>query len=136
MAKPEVIAEKRVTLSRKNGATTGPGNPPVEHRFQRGNPGRPKGSRNKLSEAFVLALHDDFAAHGQQVIEMVRKEKPDAYLRVVASLVPRDLNLSFDPLAELSDADLVERIRILDAEIRPLLARTFDEEADTDTALH
>jgi hypothetical protein len=29
--------------------------------FQPGNPGRPKGSRNKLSEDFVAALYDEAA---------------------------------------------------------------------------
>ncbi|HAH11511.1 MAG TPA: hypothetical protein DCL48_15565, partial [Alphaproteobacteria bacterium] len=29
------------------------GTPPVEHQFKPGNPGRPKGARNKLGEAFL-----------------------------------------------------------------------------------
>jgi hypothetical protein len=42
--------------TRNNERKTGPGNPPVEHRFKPGNPGRPKGSRNKLGEDFIQAL--------------------------------------------------------------------------------
>ena len=46
-----------------------------------GNPtGRPKGSRNKLSESFLKALADDFDANGPGVIERVRKERPHDYL--------------------------------------------------------
>ena len=34
----------------------GPGRPPVAHQFKPGNPGRPKGARNKLGEQFIAAL--------------------------------------------------------------------------------
>jgi hypothetical protein len=59
---------------------------------QSGNPaGRPKGSRNKLSEAFLQALADDFDANGAEVIERVRQERPHDYLKVCASVMPRRL---------------------------------------------
>ena len=58
-----------------------------------GNPkGRPLGSRNRLSEKFILALHDDFEEHGSAVIAQVRQERPEIYLKVIASLVPRELH--------------------------------------------
>ncbi|MBD9650732.1 hypothetical protein IB267_20525 [Ensifer sp. ENS09] len=63
--------------------------PPIEHQFKAGNPGRPKGARNKLGEAFLEAMHADFEDHGQDVIERVRKEKPEQYLRVVAPILPK-----------------------------------------------
>ena len=62
---------------------------------QSGNPaGRAKGSRNKLSEHFVSTLSRDFEKHGEKVISEVRAEDPVAYLKVVASLVPKDVNLN------------------------------------------
>jgi hypothetical protein len=36
--------------------------------FKSGNPGRPKGSRNKLGEAFLDALHADWQEHGTEAI--------------------------------------------------------------------
>jgi hypothetical protein len=61
---------------------------------QSGNPkGRPIGSRNKLNEKFILALHDDFVEHGSKVIAKVREEKPDIYLKVIASILPRELHV-------------------------------------------
>ena len=54
--------------SRNNGTKIGPGNPPVAYRFQPGNPGRPKGSRNKLGEDFIAAVAEDFAKHGMKAI--------------------------------------------------------------------
>lgn len=74
---------------------------------QSGNPaGKPKGSRNKLGEAFIEALHDDFRAHGVAAIESVRIDKPDAYLKVIAQIVPKELHLKDGTLDGLSDDDL------------------------------
>jgi hypothetical protein len=62
---------------------------------QSGNPkGRPPGSRQKLSEDFIDALSQDFERHGIRTIAKMREEKPDAYVRVVADLVPKDVNLN------------------------------------------
>jgi hypothetical protein len=89
---------------------------------QSGNPsGRPKGARNKLGEAFLDALHEDFNEHGQAAIVQVRTEKPDQYLKVIASILPRDLNVNINPNDEMTDEQLIERIRSLDAAIRPFL---------------
>jgi len=49
--------------------------------------GPPLGSRNKLNEKFILALHDDFAKHGPAVIEKVREARPEIYLKVIASIL-------------------------------------------------
>ena len=77
----------------------GPGN--------RANPaGRPKGSRNKLGEAFIAALHDDFRAHGVQAIETVRTERPHEYLKVVASILPKQIEVKEGAFDGISDEDL------------------------------
>lgn len=87
-----------------------------------GNPkGRPKGSRNKLGEAFIAAMHEDFEANGVKAIETVRDEKPDQYLKVIASILPRELNVNVNEFEEMSDDQLIERIRQLDAVTRPFL---------------
>jgi hypothetical protein len=86
-----------------------------------GGTGRPKGARNKLGEAFLDALHEDFNEHGQAAIVQVRTEKPDQYLKVIASILPRDLNVNINPNDEMTDEQLIERIRSLDAAIRPFL---------------
>lgn len=92
---------------------------PEGRRFQPGNPGRPKGSRNKLGEDFIRALHEDFQEHGVVAIQAVRADKPDAYLKVIASLLPRELKVTTE--TELTDDQLIERIQQLDAIIRPFL---------------
>jgi hypothetical protein len=74
-------------------------------RFLTGNNGggRSKGSRNKLAAAFIEALHDDFNQNGISAIERVRKEKPDVYIRVVASILPRELDVALNVNHSLSE---------------------------------
>ena len=80
---------------------------------QSGNPsGRPKGSRNKLGEDFIAAMYDDFSQHGAAVIAKVREERPAEYLRVVASLLPKELKIDRErSMHEMSDAELMAVIR-------------------------
>jgi hypothetical protein len=75
---------------------------------QSGNPkGRPLGSRNKLNEKFILALHDDFTKHGPAVIEKVRETRPEIYLKVIASILPRELHFkSANAFDGMSDEEL------------------------------
>src|SRR5262249_3647209 len=51
--------------------------------------GRPRGSRHRLSELALKALCADFEAGGAEAIERCRREHPDVYVRVVASLLPK-----------------------------------------------
>jgi len=61
------------------------------HKGQSGNPGGlSKGSRRKLTDAFMRALARDFEAHGEEVIQRVREENPVAYFKGLVSLVPKD----------------------------------------------
>lgn len=73
-------------MERNPDGTFAPGNP--------GGPGRPKSSRNELSEAFIRALASDFNENGLEVVAKVRTEKPDAYLNVIGRLMPKLMELS------------------------------------------
>lgn len=108
--------------SRKNVKKTGKGKPPVEHQFKAGNPGRPKGSRNKLGEAFIEDLLAAWESRGPEVITTVIEKRPQDFLKVVASLMPKDFNVNVNQIGEMTDDQLVERIRKLDATIQPFLA--------------
>lgn len=87
---------------------------------QSGNPaGRPKGSRNKLGEEFIQKLYADFQEHGEAAIVKVREEKPEHYLKVIAGILPKELKITNE--SDLTDDQLIERIRQLDSVIRPFL---------------
>lgn len=108
--------------SRNNGKKTGPGRPPVEHQFKPGNPGRPKGARAKLGEAFLEDLLHAWESQGPAVIQTVIEKRPQDFLKVVASLMPKDLNINVNQIGEMTDEQLIERIRKLDAAIQPFLS--------------
>ena len=68
---------------------------------QSGNPaGRVKGSRNRLADSFISDLRDIWEAHGIQALEKCAIEQPEVLIKVVAGLMPRDLNInmSIDPV--------------------------------------
>lgn len=82
---------------------------------QSGNPnGRQKGSRNKLSEAFLSAMLEDFnqaaetqgISAGKEAIARVRKEDPSTYLRVIGQLMPKEVHIKEDVLDAFDDDEL------------------------------
>lgn len=107
-------------------------NPEVQFKpGQSGNPlGRAKGSRNKLGEVFIQAMYDDFTQHGPDVIEKVRVEKPDQYLRVVASILPQQFNVKVQPFEEMTDDQLRKHAERLIAELGPVAAFASGRDAE------
>ena len=74
---------------------------------QSGNPaGRPKGSRNKLSEDFIADLHESWKSLGKPALLAAAWTDPVAYVRVVASLIPRELEATATVTERMSDAQL------------------------------
>ena len=62
---------------------------------QSGNPaGRPKGARSKLGEAFIDALLADFNENGIQAIKDMRADKAGDYVKVLASILPKEVDVS------------------------------------------
>lgn len=100
-----------------------------------GNPGgRPVGSKNRIQADFLRELADHFAQEGRRAIERMCEEDPAAYVKVVASLMPKDVKLSAQPLHEMSDDDIYDAIatikRYLDAGAPPIgIGATIEGEA-------
>src|SRR2546423_12563431 len=73
---------------------------------QSGNPsGRPKGSRNRLADAFVTDLRDCWELHGRDVLHRVARDEPAVLLKVIASLLPKTVDLN----VALNASDFAER---------------------------
>lgn len=88
-------------------------------RFVSGNigGGRPKGSRNKLGEAFLDNLYADWQEHGAQALKDCRETNPAAYIKTVASLLPKQVEVNTNGLTSMSDDELshlIDAIRAAD----------------------
>lgn len=81
---------------------------------QSGNPkGRPKGARNKLGEAFLNDFLEDWEENGSTAIQTMREERPHEYVKVAASILPKELNVKVSEFDELTDEQLDRRIDAL-----------------------
>lgn len=81
---------------------------------QSGNPGgRPKGSRNKLGEAFIEDMYAQWKERGAEVIEKVIAERPQDFMKCVASLLPQQMEIK-RPEEEMSDEELADALGKLD----------------------
>jgi hypothetical protein len=84
-------------------------------RFQKGNNssngtgGRPLGSRNRLCKAMLEDLAADWAEGGAAALKIMRMENPSGYVKVMASILPREL-LFENTTTELDDDQLAELI--------------------------
>ena len=58
-----------------------------------GGPGRPKGAKNKLQEAFWKDFASAWETHGAAALEKVALEDPAVFVRVAASVMPKDFSL-------------------------------------------
>lgn len=77
---------------------------------QSGNPkGRPKGARNRLGESFIADLQRDWEENGADVLQRCREEKPADYVRVVASLLPKEVKIT-NPEKDLTDEELMDAL--------------------------
>jgi hypothetical protein len=68
--------------------------------------GRTKGVKNRLSHAFLTALAEDFEQHGVDAIKIARVERPVEYVRIVAGLMPRELEITETQLMQIPDDEL------------------------------
>jgi hypothetical protein len=68
--------------------------------------GRPKGSRNRLQKAFVDAIAKDFEEHGEGIIRIVRTEEPAVYLKLIASILPKEFLVEAREVEHMTDEEI------------------------------
>jgi len=79
-------------------------------------------NRNRLGKAFLARMRADFQKHGIAVIERVRKERPAAYLELIARLMPQQMEINVqhsfvDVLMEAQKRYEKEQPYVIDAEV-------------------
>jgi hypothetical protein len=90
-----------------------------------GGPGRPKGSRNKLSEDFFADVLEAWTEHGKEALEYTATKHPTMFLRLVGSLIPRHFEFEAKhPYADLTREQLEQRLRELHAQVGEYFGET------------
>jgi hypothetical protein len=95
----------------------------------------PKRAKKTLGDEFLAAVRADFRAHGAGVIASVRADKPDQYLKIVLSVLPKDFDVTINHLDALSDDEIRQRIRGLEAVLGPFLDKGVGDEGISQPAL-
>ncbi len=88
--------------------------------FQKGHkgPGRAKGARNRIAYKLIEALERDFQEHGDEAVKIARIERPVEYLKIIASVIPKEFEIVDSRLTELSDEELDVFIAKLRGQLR------------------
>lgn len=83
-----------------------------------GNPaGRPRGARSKLGEAFIADMLADWSEHGQAAIATVRQGDPTQYVKVVASILPKEVNVKVNEFDDLTDEQLARQLAAIASQL-------------------
>ena len=88
---------------------------PPQRGWYKGNPGNPngnRGARHRYITDFMEDMHDAWKVYGRPVLMTAALTDPVSFLRVAASLIPRDIDITVTHanVERLSDDDLVRFI--------------------------
>jgi len=61
-------------------------------------------------EKFIADVFADWEANGAKVLATLREEKPADYVRIAAAVLPKERHAKPEPLDQLTDAELFERL--------------------------
>src|SRR5262245_52531008 len=94
-----------------------------------------EGSRRAFSADFIRTLADDFRLHGRQAIEKVRKTQPAAYMKICASLVPREMKLEHSGgVKAMTDEQLERTLEAIETLMRERNIKVIDGVAVSDAS--
>jgi hypothetical protein len=102
--------------------TDGAGRDAKSGRFLSGckpGPGRQAGSRNRLADAFVQDLAAAWNQFGEVALKRCAEETPDKFCKIVADLMPRDVNLNLGLDATAFSDRLAQAAALLGHDIDP-----------------
>ena len=90
--------------------------------------GRMAGTRDHLTRSVLETILADWREFGAGALERVREEDPSTYVRVIASLLPKDVKIESDSLRTV----VLDFRGTLAAQQEPLVIDQAPEDADAD----
>jgi hypothetical protein len=107
--------------------------------FKKGQINNPKGklagTRDAINKLFLRDTIATWRKHGTDALDKMATERPSDFVRVVAALQPKEANVSVNATIEqiqsLTEEQLIERIRRLDAEAGALAVDGGESSAET-----
>src|SRR5215475_11993641 len=95
--------------------------------FRRGVSGNPHGNRHRtrhlLNQEFMQALLLNFRHEGKRAIEKVARNQPAAYVKILALLVPREMQVEHtNRIKQMTDEELEAAVELLQGMIDAKLA--------------
>src|SRR5262245_66391965 len=86
-------------------------------------------ARRRVNENFLAALHTEFLENGARILRRAGEENPATFLKVLAQLVPRELQVEHagSIIRNLSDEQLAAMIAALDVQIQDALTKEAAE---------
>jgi hypothetical protein len=111
--------------------------------FQQGVSGNPHGNRHRtrhlLNQEFMQALLLNFRHQGKKAIEKVARNQPGVYLKILALLVPREMQVEHtNSIKQMTDEQIeeaIEAIQTMLAARAGAAAKVIEEEAEDISAL-
>ena len=83
---------------------------------------RPAGLSQAVAKRFIDALAANLETNCAGVIEEIRKDKPYDYLRIIVSLLPKELPIENSNLEKMTDEELADTLNTVRSLITTRLA--------------
>jgi hypothetical protein len=88
----------------------------------KGGPGRKQGARVDLAEIFLREVLADFREHGKEAVRQAREGSPETYVRMIASLLPKEVEAQVRATGTFEVRDVSAR-ELLESRIAGIAAR-------------
>lgn len=88
------------------------------------------GARNAFSRTFMDVIAADFAQHGKDAVEMLRQERPHDYLKLLSTLLPKELPSDVPTVEDMTDDEFTSMLNA----VRSLVTARGSEPGGDDSA--
>ena len=70
-----------------------------------------RGAVSALTDDLVCGLQNEFDRHGVAAIERARLQSPLTYLKIIAAILPKQVEITEGPFDGVSDSELAALVR-------------------------